>query len=87
MKYYNLKSKIAHVRKFHIGFNFVRSPSNGHCFSLHYKKPVFFVMFKKMQEIVQKNKDDIHETSPRIGSTETCKKHGKHCTQHGQCLP
>jgi hypothetical protein len=43
----------------------------------HYKKPVIFVMFKKTQEIVQKNRDDVHETSPKIGSTETCKKHGK----------
>ena len=55
--------------------------------SLHYKKPVFFVMFKKMQETVQKNRDDVHKTSPKIGSTETCKKYGKNCTQHGQCLP
>ena len=50
----------------------------------HYKKPVFFVMFKKTQknvqknrDDVQKNKDDVHKTSPKIGSTETCKKHGK----------
>jgi hypothetical protein len=60
--------------------------ANGACF-WHYKKPVFFVMFKKTQETFQKNKDDVHETSPKIGSTETCKKHGKICTQHGQCLP
>jgi hypothetical protein len=53
----------------------------------HYKKLVFFVMFKKTREYIQKNKDDVHETSPKIGSTETCKKHGKNCTQHGQCLP
>ena len=53
----------------------------------HYKKPVFFVMVKKMQENVQNNKDDVHETSPKIGSTETCKKHGKICTQHEQSLP
>jgi hypothetical protein len=31
-------------------------------------------MFKKTQENVQKNRDDVHETSPKIGSTETCKK-------------
>jgi hypothetical protein len=53
----------------------------------HYKKSVFFVMLKKMQENVKKNRDDVHETSPKIRSTETCKKHGKNCTQHGQCLP
>ncbi len=51
----------------------------------HYKKPVFFVMLKKTQKNVQKNKDDVHKTSPKIGSTETCKKHGKNCTRHGQC--
>jgi hypothetical protein len=59
------------------------------CFVLgrfHYKKPVFLVMFKKMQANVPKNRDDVHETSPKIGSTETCKKHGKNGTQHGQCL-
>jgi hypothetical protein len=44
-------------------------------------------MFKKTREYVQKNREDVHETSPKIGSTKTCKKHGKICTQHGQCLP
>jgi hypothetical protein len=58
-----------------------------HLPSCHFKKPVFFVMFKKTREYVQKNRDDVQETSPKIGSTETCKKHGKNCTQHGQCLP
>ena len=53
----------------------------------HYKKPVFFVMFKMTQETVQKNRDDVHKTPPKIRSTETCKKLGKNCTQHGQCLP
>jgi hypothetical protein len=56
-------------------------------FLYHYKKPVFFVMFRKTHETIQKNRDDVHETSPKIGLTETCKKHGKNCTQHGQCLP
>ena len=54
---------------------------------MHYKKPVFFVMFKMTQETVQKNRDDVHKTPPKIRSTETCKKLGKNCTQHGQCLP
>ena len=55
---------------------------------VHYKKPMFFVMFKKTQENVQKDWDDVHEKSlPKIGSTETCKEHGKNCTQQGQCLP
>jgi len=36
----------------------------------HYKKSVFFVMLKKMQENVKKNRDDVHETSPKIRSTE-----------------
>ena len=30
-------------------------------------------MFKKTQETVQKNMDDVHETSPKIGSTEHAK--------------
>jgi hypothetical protein len=34
-------------------------------------------MFKKTQEIVQKNRDDVHETSPKIGSTKTCKNMAK----------
>jgi hypothetical protein len=34
-------------------------------------------MFKKTQENVQKNRDDVHETSPKIRSTETCKNMAK----------
>jgi hypothetical protein len=30
-----------------------------------------------MQENVQKNRDDVHKTSPKIGSTKTCKKMAK----------
>jgi hypothetical protein len=44
---------------------------------MHYKKPVFFVMFKKLKKMSKKNRYDVHETSPKIGSTETCKKMAK----------
>ena len=48
---------------------------------------MFFVMFKMMQDTVQKNRDDVHKPPPKIRSTEICKKLDKNCTQHGQCLP
>ena len=34
-------------------------------------------MFKKMHENVQKIRDDVHETSPKNGSTKTCKNMAK----------
>jgi hypothetical protein len=44
---------------------------------IHYKKPVFFVMFKKTQENVQKNRDDVHETSPKIDQPKHAKNMAK----------
>jgi hypothetical protein len=41
------------------------------------RKPVFFVMFKKTQENVQKNRDDVHETPPKLDELKHAKNMAK----------
>ena len=52
----------------------------------HYKKHVFFVMFKKRRKMSKKTgmmytKHHLKSDQPKHA------KHGKNCSQHGQCLP
>ena len=56
--------------------------------SHHYKKPVFFCHVQNDAGYRPKKHGWCpQKTLPKIQSTETCKKLGKNCTRHGQCLP